>query len=72
MLVNKEGSMKYLFLCLFLVGCAAPASPGQPDCSDIERDIAAVLMDMQTVTSFRPELQDELARLRDELRECMD
>ncbi len=63
--------MRYLFLCLFLVGCTAPASPGQPDCSEIERDIAAVLVDMQIVTSFRPELQDELARLRDELAVCM-
>ena len=63
--------MRYLFLCLFLVGCSAPAVPGQPDCSGIERDIAAVLADMQIVTTFRPELQEELARLRDELRVCM-
>jgi len=62
--------MRYLFLCLFLVGCSGTA-PGAPDCSEIDRDIAAVLADMQIVTTFRPELQEELTRLRDELRKCM-
>lgn len=64
-------NMRYLLIFGMLWGCAAPASPGQPDCSGIERDIAAVLADMQIVTSFRPELQVELQRLLDELNECI-